>query len=84
MSLPGCRDAKTLGGKLRVSPTNAVKKRSKNITAPMHSIASAILITSPARTSLEYFQTHWTTLDVRASTRIHKEFVRAPHSFPML
>jgi hypothetical protein len=77
MSLPGCRDARTLGGKLKVSLTNAVKKRSKNMTAPMHRIASAILMTSPACTSLEGFQTHWTTLDVRAGIKIHKEFVRA-------
>jgi hypothetical protein len=84
MSLPGCCDLTTPGCKLRVSLIKAAKNRSKNVTAPMHRIASAILITSPARTPLEYFQTHWNTLDVRAGTRIHKKFVRAAELFPML
>jgi hypothetical protein len=78
MSLPGCLVLKTRDGKVTSSLSKAVKKRSKNITAPMHNIASAIPMSSPACSSLQGFRIHWTTVYVRAGTRIHKEFVRAP------
>ncbi len=81
MSLAGCRDSKTMRGNFRVSLARAARKCRKNVTAPMHRIASAILMTSPDRASL-YSQTHWTTPDVRAGTRIHKEFVRAARAIP--
>lgn len=48
MSFPRRRAALTLGGKLAASFSRAARKRSKNITAPMHNTVSAILITSPA------------------------------------
>jgi hypothetical protein len=56
MSLPGCLVLKTRDGKVTDSLSKAVKKRSKNITAPMPNIASAILMSSPACSSLQGLQ----------------------------
>ena len=48
MSFPCRRSLPKLRGELTASVIRAARKRNKNITAPMHRTASAILITPPA------------------------------------